>query len=81
LLAHSQELASDTQRSAFRIAQSLFELDEQIVEHPREGLDLVCVSDLVTISRATQAGLYLKDGFFLTVYSTLMSKAMVLGQD
>jgi len=80
LLAHTQELASDTQRSAFKIAQTLYECDEQIIEHPREVLDFVCVSDLITISRATQGYLHFNDGLFFDISRHPYVEAMDVGQ-
>jgi hypothetical protein len=75
LLAHSHDIDSNSRQAAFKIAQTLYELDEKIVEHPREALDFVCVSNLVTIARSTQAAWINKNHErFLTYYSTLMSR-------
>jgi hypothetical protein len=48
LLGHSHSFGEDSAAAAELLEQKLLRSDESIVEHPRQMLELVCVSDLGT---------------------------------
>lgn len=50
LLAHSHSWKGENSTPEKNIAEKLTEADRQHVEHPRLGLDLMCVADLCTLT-------------------------------